>query len=277
MRSAGPPRVLKDRIRTALILGALLVVILFALPVWATVVVVTVALLAGAWEWSAFIGKSGHAGPVARLLFVALIAAAMAALGLPEPALLSKSTVLAIAIAWWLAAFAWVVLAPGKAPPPSGAIAGVLTLVPAWYALLHLRLDLAPGAEWLLFILVLVTAADSGAYFVGRSVGRVKLAPRVSPGKTWEGVFGGLAAGCVVAWAGALWFDLPVLSFLALAVAVIVFSIVGDLVESQLKRSAGVKDSGTLFPGHGGMLDRIDSLTAAAPVLLAGLQVLGVP
>jgi len=268
--------VLEERIRTALILGALLIVVLFVLPVWATVVVVTVALLAGAWEWSAFIGRSGQVGLAARLLYVAAIAAAMAALSLPREPLLAESTVLAIAIAWWCVAFAWVVLAPGRAPPPTGAIAGVLTLVPAWYALVHLRLDFALGAEWLLFVLVLVTAADSGAYFTGRRFGRVKLAPRVSPGKTWEGVFGGLVAGCIAAWAGALWFGLPVPAFLVLAVAVIVFAIVGDLLESQLKRSAGVKDSGTLFPGHGGMLDRIDSLTAAAPVLLAGLHVLGV-
>ncbi|HNR22436.1 MAG TPA: phosphatidate cytidylyltransferase [Steroidobacteraceae bacterium] len=267
---------LKERIRTALILGALLIVVLFALPVWAAVAVITLALLAGAWEWSALIGRSGQVGIASRLLFVVAIAAGMAALALPEPALLPESTVLAIAVLWWLAGFTWVVLAPGKAPPPTGAIAGVLTLVPAWYALLHLRLDFTLGAEWLLYILVLVTAADSGAYFVGRRFGRVKLAPRVSPGKTWEGVFGGLAAGCAAAWAGALWFGLPALPFLALALAVIVFGIVGDLVESQLKRAAGVKDSGTLFPGHGGMLDRIDSLTAAAPVLLAGLHLLGV-
>lgn len=267
---------LRERIRTALVLGALLIVVLFALPVWAAIAVIAVALLAGAWEWSAFIGGSGRVGLAPRLLFLAVIAAAMAALALPVPPLLTGPTVLAIAILWWLAAFCWVVLAPATAPPPSAAIAGVLTLAPAWYALLHLRLDFAQGAEWLLFILVLVTAADSGAYFVGRSFGRVKLAPRVSPGKTWEGVFGGLAAGCVAALAGALWFGLPVLPFLALAVAAIVFGIVGDLVESQLKRSAGVKDSGTLFPGHGGMLDRIDSLTAAAPVLLAGLHLLGV-
>ncbi|MGE0580994.1 MAG: phosphatidate cytidylyltransferase [Steroidobacteraceae bacterium] len=268
---------LRERIRTALLLGAVLVIVLFALPAWATVCVITVAIIAGAWEWSAFIGAAG--GPVARGLrigFVALLVAALAALSLPQPPLVGEGAVLALAVGWWLVALGWISLSPGRAPRPAGVLAGLLTLVPAWYALVHLRLDLAAGAQWLLFLLILVTATDSGAYFAGRRFGRVKLAPRVSPGKTWEGVLGGFAAGCLAGWAGAIWFQLPALPFLLLAVAVIAFSIVGDLTESLLKRHAGMKDSGTLFPGHGGMLDRIDSLTAAAPVLLAGLNALGV-
>ena len=275
-RSGARLIVLEERIRTALVLGVVLVVVLFALPVWATLLVITVAILAGAWEWSAFIGVDGRVADGARAAYVALVAVALAALSLPRPPLVADYAVLALAIGWWVVAFLWVVLAPGAAPRPAGALAGLLTLVPAWFSLVHLRLDFAAGAEWLLFLLILVTATDSGAYFTGRRFGRVKLAPRVSPGKTWEGVIGGFAAGCLAAWAGAGWFHLPVLPFLLLAVTVIVFSIVGDLTESLLKRRAGVKDSGALFPGHGGMLDRIDSLTAAAPVLLAGLQVLGV-
>ncbi len=267
---------LEQRIRTALVLGVVLIVVLFALPVWATLLLITLAILAGAWEWSAFIGVDGRVARGTRTGFVTLVAMGFAALTLPRPPLVAEYVVLAVAIGWWVVAFAWVVLAPGAAPRPSGALAGLLTLVPAWYSLIHMRLDFAAGAQWVLFLLILVTATDSGAYFTGRRFGRVKLAPRVSPGKTWEGVIGGLTAGCLAAWAGAGWFDLPVLPFLLLGVAVIVFSIVGDLTESLLKRRAGVKDSGTLFPGHGGMLDRIDSLTAAAPVLLAGLRALGV-
>ncbi len=267
---------LKERIRTALVLGVVLILVLFTLPAWATVLVITAAILAGAWEWSAFIGEGGRASRSARLGFVALVMAVIAALSLPQPPLVAAPTVLAVAIGWWVAAFCWVVLAPGAAPRPAGALAGLLTLAPAWFALVHLRVDVAAGAQWILFLLILVTATDSGAYFAGRRFGRVKLAPRVSPGKTWEGVVGGVVAGCIAAAAGAVWFRLPVGPFVLLAVAVIVFSIVGDLTESLLKRRAGVKDSGTLFPGHGGMLDRIDSLTAAAPVLLAGLRALGV-
>ncbi|MGD9597338.1 MAG: phosphatidate cytidylyltransferase [Steroidobacteraceae bacterium] len=266
---------LRQRVATALVLGAFILVVLFLLPSWATVAVITVAILAGAWEWSAFIGAGGRVSTIARLAFVALVIAAIAALALPAAPPLPGRTVLAIAIAWWVVALGWITLAPAAAPRPTGAIAGILTLVPAWYALVHLRTDLAAGAQWVLFLLILVTAADSGAYFAGRRFGRVKLAPRVSPGKTWEGVIGGFAAGCAAALAGAQWFDLPPGPFVMLAATVIVFSVVGDLLESLMKRCAGVKDSGTLFPGHGGMLDRIDSLTAAAPVLLAGLHVLG--
>jgi phosphatidate cytidylyltransferase len=268
--------VLKERIRTALVLGAVLIVVLFALPRWVTLAVVTAAILAGAWEWSAFIGTDGRVSRTARRGYVLLVSAVILVMAAPGLAPTVGGTVLAVAIGWWVLAFVWITLAPAFAPRPAAALAGLLTLAPAWYALVHLRLDLADGAQWLLFLLILVTATDSGAYFAGRRFGRVKLAPRVSPGKTWEGVLGGLVAGCLAAAGGAAWFGLPLPSFLLLAVAVIVFSVIGDLTESLLKRRAGLKDSGVLFPGHGGMLDRIDSLTAAAPVLLAGLRLLGV-
>jgi len=267
---------LEQRIRTALILGALLLIVLFALPAWAVDAVITVAIFAAAWEWSLFTGRAREAGVAMRVAFIATLALVIGSLAIPAAPLIDESVVLGIAIAWWLVAFGWVTLAPGVSPWPSGALAGVLTLAPAWYALVHLRGDFVAGDQWLLFLLLLVTATDSGAYFIGRRFGRVKLAPRVSPGKTWEGVFGGLAAGSLMACAGAWWFSLPLAPFLALGIAVIAFSIVGDLTESLFKRRSGVKDSGTLFPGHGGVLDRIDSLTAAAPVLLAGLHLLGV-
>jgi phosphatidate cytidylyltransferase len=118
--------------------------------------------------------------------------------------------------------------------------------------------------------------ADIGAYFCGRRFGRRRLAPSVSPGKTWEGALGGLAASGIVAVIGGAWFRLPLEQFLVLCLAAVAFSIVGDLTESLLKRFAGMKDSGTLFPGHGGVMDRIDSVTGAAPVLLLGLTFLGV-
>jgi phosphatidate cytidylyltransferase len=127
-----------------------------------------------------------------------------------------------------------------------------------------------------LFALALVWMADIGAYFCGRRFGRRRLAPSVSPGKTWEGALGGLLTSGIVAVAGGAWFQLPLQQFLVLCLAAVAFSIVGDLTESLLKRFAGMKDSGTLFPGHGGVMDRIDSVTGAAPVLLLGLTFLGV-
>jgi phosphatidate cytidylyltransferase len=123
---------------------------------------------------------------------------------------------------------------------------------------------------------VLVWVADIGAFFCGRRFGRIRLAPEVSPGKTWEGVLGGIGLSAVVAVAGSLWFRVPLLVFLPLCVTAVGFSIIGDLTESLLKRFAGMKDSGSVFPGHGGVMDRIDSLTGAAPVLLLGLTLLGV-
>jgi len=148
--------------------------------------------------------------------------------------------------------------------------------VPAAIGFGRLALVEPQGRLLLLFLLVLIAAADVGAYFGGRSLGRHKLAPRVSPNKTWEGLVAGLLGAAAAAVAGAALFEQPVLPWLALCVLVALVSVVGDLVESMFKRRAGLKDSGALLPGHGGVLDRIDSHVAAAPVFLLGLQVLGV-
>jgi len=166
--------------------------------------------------------------------------------------------------------------APRRVSPWAAAAAGVLALVPSWLALVRLRLTLPDGAQWVLFALVLVWVADIGAFFFGRLFGRIRLAPTVSPGKTWEGLLGGVAVSMLVAIIGSRWFQVPLAAFLPLCLAAVGFSVVGDLTESLLKRSAGVKDSGSVFPGHGGVMDRIDSITGAAPVLLLGLSLLGV-
>jgi phosphatidate cytidylyltransferase len=127
-----------------------------------------------------------------------------------------------------------------------------------------------------LWLVLIVCAADIGAYFAGRALGRRKLAPRVSPGKTWEGAIGGLMMVALVAWVGAAIFNLPPLGATAFACGIGIFSIVGDLTESMFKRAAALKDSGALLPGHGGLLDRIDSVTAAAPLYALGLYGSGV-
>ena len=149
--------------------------------------------------------------------------------------------------------------------------------MPCWLALVYVTFT-TRSTQWVLFTLALVWAADTGAFFAGRWLGRVPLAPRVSPKKTWEGVIGGVLLSGVVAWVAARWLPVKeVWPFVMVCVAVAALSIVGDLTESMLKRAAGLKDSGNVFPGHGGMLDRIDSVTAAAPALvfaLIGLQVI---
>lgn len=264
---------LRKRVATAAILIALLLVVLFWLPALATLAVLTIVVLMGAWEWSAFLRWTDLG---ARAAFVALVAVL-----LPVAWRLTRTpggleALLLAALLWWLLALLWIVVAPRRVRPWSAGLAGLLSLVPAWLALSRLRLETRHGAQWVLFALVLVWMADIGAYFCGRRFGRRRLAPAVSPGKTWEGALGGLLASGVVALAGAAWFGLPLGPFLLLCLAAVAFSIVGDLTESLLKRFAGMKDSGTLFPGHGGVMDRIDSVTGAVPVLLLGLTFLGV-
>jgi phosphatidate cytidylyltransferase len=156
---------------------------------------------------------------------------------------------------------------------------GALVLVPAFIALARLLSvvqGIAHGPEAVLCLVLLVVASDVGAYFAGRKYGRLKLAPQVSPSKTWEGAAGGLLFVALLAAAGALIFGLPMIATVAFGCAIGLISIVGDLTESMFKRSAGLKDSGRLLPGHGGMLDRIDSVTAAAPLYALGLFSSGV-
>ena len=264
---------LKSRVVTALVLAAGMLAIVLWLPPVATVIVLTAGVLAGAWEWSAFLRASAK---LVRVAYVATIAVLLALVwrGTAEPA--GRDLLLYVALAWWVVALGWILIAPRRAASWSAALAGVFALVPAWLALMRLRLDLPNGAQWLLFVLILVWVADMGAFFVGGRYGRLRLAPAVSPGKTWEGVFGGILLATVVAVCGSLWFRIPLAFFLPLCVTVVAFSIVGDLTESLLKRFAGMKDSGSVFPGHGGVMDRIDSVTGAAPVLLFGLTALGV-
>jgi len=264
---------LRKRISTALVLAAVLISIVLFLPPVATLALLTVLVLAGAWEWSAFLRLPGY---LYRSLYVAFLALMMPVAWHVTGTADGRQIILAAAVGWWLLALAWIAFAPQRVASWSAGLAGVLSLVPAWLALVRLRFDLPDGAQWMLFALLLVFAADIGAFFAGRRFGRLRLAPEVSPGKTWEGVLGGVAASALIAIAGSAWFAVPLRSFLPLCLAAVAFSVVGDLTESLLKRFAGVKDSGTLFPGHGGVMDRIDSVTGAAPVLLFGLTVLGV-
>jgi phosphatidate cytidylyltransferase len=182
---------------------------------------------------------------------------------------------------WWLWAAQRVLRSPPvrlrQGPDAAAAISGLVVLVPAWAALVWMH-QLPLGPQLVLSLLVLIWVADSGAYFVGRRWGSHKLARTVSPGKTWEGLLGALVGALV--WggvvAGLLGSSLAqIAGLLLLSLVTVLMSVVGDLYESLMKRERGVKDSGALLPGHGGVLDRIDSLTAAAPVFALGLHLVG--
>ena len=160
---------------------------------------------------------------------------------------------------------------------PVHTVIGWMMVIPAWAALVHLHQQPDIGRTGLVIICLLVWGADTGAYFIGRAFGKHKLSSNVSPGKTWEGVGGALLMGLVLGWVGTwlLRIDLgSVLLFVLLCEITIAMSVVGDLTESLFKRQSGVKDSGRLLPGHGGLLDRVDGLIAAAPVFFLGLGVI---
>lgn len=258
---------LKTRIITAVVALAVLGIVVFVMPAGLAEAVIAALVLAGAWEWSAFLEVSSIA---VRLVFVTVIAVAIGSLYSvsPDYAVLT----LQVAFVWWFSAFLWILFFPTPIPRPVRWVAGVLVLVPMFVALVQLyRL----GPKVLLFSLLIVWAADAGAFFAGKLFGRVKLAPSISPGKTWEGVFGGLLIVAGLAVGIAYWAELRLDVLLPFCLAVAALSIVGDLTVSMFKRTAGVKDSGTLFPGHGGILDRVDSVAAAAPLFALGVGWLG--
>jgi len=260
---------MKQRVLTAVIsLLVLLAVVLLVPPVVARIAFAAV-ILAGAWEWSAFLRVAGTG---IKYLYVVLIAAVIVAVSF-TPGLDVKS-VLAASLLTWLAALIWCFFYPTAIPVAVRWLGGIVILVPLYLALVTIY---AAAPEVLLFALVIVWVADSGAFFAGKLLGRVKLAPRISPNKTWEGVIGGLAAVTLLALACGLWAALDLAILIPFCLAVACISVVGDLTVSMFKRNVGIKDSGTFFPGHGGVLDRIDSVASAAPLFALGLGWLGYP
>lgn len=254
---------LLQRIITAVVLLAVLLFVFFRLPYTAAIGVLGFFVTMAAWEWSAFLLLRGFFPRIAyTLLVLALMLVALQMLS-TGPAF---TALLWVGLAWWICAFAWVLRYPTAIMPSIGALCGVLVIVPAWVALAALLSLPDRGGEYALFVLTIVWAADIGAYFIGRRFGRIKLAPRVSPGKTWEGLGGGIAGAAVIGAAGAWWFGLSLWFCVPMAISVAAISVVGDLTVSMFKRNAGLKDSGNLFPGHGGVLDRFDSVTAAVPL-----------
>ena len=260
---------IKQRIATAAVLVVLLIGAIVYLPAKILVVLLGLLFLGGFWEWAGF---AGHAFGPRRAPFVLAGLVALAATyfyifmqgGSPH-------LILTIAAVWWAIALIWIIRYPTPVPAWTVRAAAFVVLVPAWLGLSLLLTRTSLGGLWLLTAVLLVFAADTGAYFAGRTFGRHKLAPAVSPGKTWEGVIGGAVLAAIVAAMVAPYLNIARLPFLAMTVPIALASVVGDLIVSLFKRNAGLKDSGRLFPGHGGILDRIDSVCAAAPLLALGL------
>jgi phosphatidate cytidylyltransferase len=270
---------LKARVLTALALLCGLLVGVFLLPAWAWLLVCALVCGAAAWEWGAL---AGFARPL-RLSTAASLGGACLLLGLvtgfgsPGAAggLLLVPLYSLSALFWLLVAPAWLAKKWSLTNPMLASVVGFVVLVPTALALVHLR----AVSPWLMLaVMAVVWVADIAAYFSGRSFGRHKLAPSISPGKTWEGAIGaGLAVLLfgfgMLAWQGA---SQPggALAIAAVLVMWTALSIVGDLYESLLKRQAGMKDSGSILPGHGGILDRIDSLTSTLPMVALGIVLL---
>jgi phosphatidate cytidylyltransferase len=256
------------RIITAVVLVALIVCCLFVLPDGVAELLFALFFCVGAWEWASFVFGARF---FPRALYVAVLAVIAAYLYISLASQGSVSPVLWVAIVWWLVAALWLARFDGSANRIWIVCAGFLALLPAFLAVLGL-LRLQQG-DWLfIWFVAIVAAADIGAYFTGKQFGRNKLAPSISPGKTREGVYGGLLAAVVVGAAGAVVLDYSPVWFALAGGVIAVFSVVGDLTVSAFKRQAGLKDSGVLLPGHGGVLDRIDGLIAAMPVFLIALS-----
>jgi len=266
---------LKQRVITAIILAALFLGALFGLPAGYFPFFMGGVVLIGAWEWARM---SGFGRAPSRLVYscalVLLMVGAAAYFGFAgeaKPTLDQASVrdLLVAGCAWWALALLLVQGYPTSAILWGHRILrlvmGVLVLVPAWVALVYVRQQ-SYGALLVLLLILVVALADSGGYFAGRRFGKHKLAPAVSPGKTWEGFVGGFLANCLLALALSLSLKLNLLLALVVILPTSLVSVLGDLFESMIKRHAGLKDSGNILPGHGGILDRIDGITAAAPV-----------
>ena len=277
-RTRVPSRGLWTRLLTAGILGPLVVAEILV-PTWGVLLQATLALclLLAAREWAALAGI-GTAST--QWLYAAAVVSVAFTLNAVLASASARQTLAGGSVGLWLVITAVIVRHASSEPVRGpgrvlGLLLGVLVLVPFWLSANWLKtLD----ARLLLAAAVLVWLADSLAFFVGRAFGRRRLAPAISPAKTWAGVAGALAAAPLLVFGLSLLrpsITLATLPTLALCVLTVVVSIVGDLLESLLKRAAGVKDSGSLLPGHGGMLDRIDSLTAAFPMFYLGVSFLG--
>src|ERR1700754_944697 len=270
---------LKQRITTAAILIPLVLALILLPPTGFFAALVAIVFVGAAWEWSQL---AGSRTPVGRGIVAAVAAAMLLALLLVwTPGVLTALTL--AGVAWWIGCCFWLrhftfAAAPNAENRMLKLGAGALVIVPTLAAAIAMH-ESVRGNWWTLLSLVIVWAADTGAYFSGRHFGRRKLAPRISPGKTWAGVYGAIVAGTFTTVLGGFLIGVrdggQLIGLAVLGVVTVAIAVVGDLFESLMKRHADVKDSGNLFPGPGGLLDRLDSVFAALPVFAAGKLLLG--
>lgn len=272
---------LRQRIITGLVMVAGFLTAIVFVPLPGLAVIFGIIVVLGGWEWARM---AGWQSSVSRGLYALVLAAVLGGIysycdlgASPEDS--QVQPFLGLACLWWSVAMLWV-----KSYPASGALwgnmamrslMGLLILAPAWLAAVYL-LSFARGGMLMVVMVLIVVTADIGAYFSGKSFGKHKLAAQVSPAKTWEGFWGGVLACLLLSFIG--WYLLPVqkqhiglISVVTVVLITAVASVVGDLTVSMVKRQSGIKDSGNILPGHGGILDRLDSLSAAAPVFALGL------
>ncbi len=272
---------MKQRIITALILAPLVILAIFYLSSPWFMAALAAVVLIGSWEWTQFVNANSR-----YLALVPAIAVGVMSYFWLVPHDLTFSqleyshyAMLIIGSLWWVFSSFLAITYPKSRSwwensKPLRHLFGILTLIPFFWSVVFLRAevmadDVFHGAKLVLYVCFIVWAADSGAYFSGKSFGNHKMAPAVSPNKTIEGLVGGIVVATIVGWFFADWFNIQFSSVPVMLITIfvtVVISVLGDLVESMFKRVSGIKDSSNIIPGHGGILDRVDSLTAAFPV-----------
>ena len=275
---------LKQRIITAIILALIFITATVFLSSFSYSLFVTIVVLAASWEWCAFIGLAKQ---VAKVSYLATLGSMIIALYffleiVPESLVINSyraGIILGLGILFWVLTFFMLKGYPSNSDRWNNkskiALMGLMALIPTWVGIVQIKY-LNPQGFLLLGMVVMVAAADFGAYFVGKRIGKNRLAPSLSPNKTWEGVLGGIAA-CLLVGILLIWLlhsylitlsNVQILILVLLSLVVTLFDVIGDLLESMLKRNRDLKDSGKILPGHGGILDRVDGLLAVTPIFV---------
>ena len=266
---------LKYRLLTAFLMGPIILWGIFSLPENWFAISAVVLVTMGAWEWSALTGlaKTSH-----RSMFVLLSLFLFVSVLFLQNANINLAIILT-SLVWWIISIPLLLSYPFSDKNIihlkfiKGAV-GIVLLLATLISMVLIRSNSYYGPEFVLYVILLIWFADSGAYFAGRALGKNKLLPNVSPGKTWEGVAGAIAITLIMSVVAIYILNISsseTIPFILVTIVTVVYSVVGDLSESMFKRMSHIKDSGHILPGHGGILDRIDSLMSALPVFFAGL------